>query len=54
MLAVAAQRAFSMSLLELATADEFDGAEPPLAEVLAAPWPLSPSCPAAYPRRAGA
>ena len=48
MLAVAAQRAFAMSLLELslATADECDGAEPPLAEVLA-------SCPAAYPRRGG-
>ena len=35
MLAVAAQRAFAMSLLELplAMADECDGAEPPLAEV---------------------
>ena len=57
MLAVAAQRAFAMSLLELplAMADECDGAEPPLAELLAdarATQPIAPS--RLPPTRAGA
>ena len=53
MLAVAAQRALAMSLLELpqATSDECDGAEPLLVEVLADARAIGPSCPAAYSRR---
>ena len=51
MLAVAAQRAFAMSLLELppATADECDGAEPPLAEVLADARAIEPIVPSRLP-----
>ena len=47
MLAVAAQRAFAMSLLELplAMADECDGAEPPLAEALADARAIEPIVP---------
>ena len=47
-------RAFAMSLLELplATADECDGAEPSLVEVLADARAIEPIVPAAYPRRA--
>ena len=56
MLAVAAQRAFAMSLLELppATADECDGAEPPLAEVLVDARAIEPIVPSRLPVSRGA
>ena len=51
MLAVAAQRAFAMSLpwLPLATAKKCDGAEPPLAEVLADAKAIEPIVPSRLP-----
>ena len=51
MLAVAAQRAFAILLLELplATPDECDGAEPPLAEVLADARAIEPIVPSRLP-----
>ena len=51
MLAVAAQRAFAMLLLELplAMADACDGAQPPLAELLADASAIQPIAPSRLP-----